>query len=42
MVAEGQALWIFGGTNGQKTLDDLWRFDLGKKIWQRCEQKHSP
>lgn len=35
MVAEGQTLWIFGGTNGQKTLDDLWKFDLTQKSWTK-------
>lgn len=35
MVSEGQNLWIFGGTNGQKTLDDLWKFDLTAKKWSK-------
>lgn len=42
MVTEGQALWIFGGTNGQKTLDDLWKFDLATKKWDKVEQKNTP
>lgn len=42
MVAEGQNLWIFGGTNGQKTLDDMWKFDLTAKKWTKVEQKNIP
>ena len=42
MVTEGQCLWIFGGTNGQKTLDDLWKFDLNTKKWEKIEQKNTP
>jgi hypothetical protein len=35
MIAEGNNLWIFGGTNGQKTLDDLWKFDLTNNKWAK-------
>ena len=33
MTIQGNSLWIFGGTNGQETLDDLWKFDLQLKKW---------
>jgi hypothetical protein len=33
MVAEDQNLWIFGGSNGERTLDDLWRFSLAERKW---------
>lgn len=42
MVSQGQNLWIFGGTNGQKTLDDLWKFDITAKKWNIIEQKNTP
>ena len=42
LAPDGQNLWIFGGTNGQKTLDDLWKFDIVAKKWERVDQKNTP
>lgn len=35
MVGEGQNLYVFGGTNGEKTLNDLWKFNLTEKKWTK-------
>ena len=33
MVADGENLYIFGGTNGNHTLNDFWKFSLTSKKW---------
>jgi len=33
---------VFGGTNGIKTLNDLWRFDLKTKIWSEIKTDNPP
>lgn len=33
MVPDGDKIWLFGGTNGQKTLNDLWKFDIKTCSW---------
>lgn len=42
MVEFDGALWIFGGTNGVKTLNDQWKFDLTTKKWIKIESKDTP
>ena len=42
MVNDGKHLWIFGGINDHNTLDDMWKFDLTTKRWDKIEQKNSP
>ncbi len=39
--ADGKLL-VFGGTNGEKTLNDLWTFDVKAKEWQRVDNKDTP
>lgn len=34
MVADGGYLYIFGGTNGEHTLNDFWKFHLTSKKWE--------
>lgn len=34
MVVEGDYLYVFGGTNGQNTLNDFWKFSLSSKRWE--------
>lgn len=42
MVSQGESLYIFGGTNGEKTLDDMWRFDTKLKRWEKLEGENGP
>jgi len=42
MVAYGDNLYIFGGTNGEKTLDDMWKFDLKARNWQKIQCEAPP
>lgn len=35
MVAYKDLLWIFGGSNGSKTLNDFWKFDVKLGQWQK-------
>jgi hypothetical protein len=30
---DGGRLWLFGGTDGQKTLNDLWLYDVDRRSW---------
>jgi len=39
MVEHKGSLLIFGGTNGSKTLNDMWMFDLASKTWTIIENK---
>jgi hypothetical protein len=39
MVENNGNLIIFGGTNGVKTLNDMWQFDLKVKKWDKIENK---
>ncbi len=34
MVVDNDNLIIFGGTNGQNTLNDFWKFSLTQKKWE--------
>jgi hypothetical protein len=38
IIAEGNLI-IFGGTNGSKTLNDMWKFDLKEKKWKVIDSK---
>jgi hypothetical protein len=42
MVAEGGRLWVFGGSNGERTLDDMWQFDVGSAKWTKVKQTNAP
>lgn len=42
MVEYNQSLLIFGGTNGVKTLNDMWSFSLQEKKWSRVDSKDTP
>ena len=33
LALHNDCIWIFGGTNGTKTLNDLWKFNLTTKTW---------
>jgi hypothetical protein len=33
MVIYNSNLWIFGGTNGKNTLNDMWKYDIKGKNW---------
>jgi hypothetical protein len=35
MVAYKDALYIFGGSNGEVTLNDFWKFSLSNKKWEK-------
>lgn len=35
MVAFRDGLWVFGGSNGIKTISDLWKFDLKLNKWEK-------
>lgn len=37
-VAYGDSLWLYAGYGGGGRLDDLWRFDLTRRVWSRVEQ----
>ena len=42
MVELDGGLWVFGGTNGTHTLNDMWKFDLANKQWKSVESKDTP
>lgn len=42
MVAEGGYLYVFGGTNGQNTLNDFWKFSLSSKRWELIKTENVP
>lgn len=42
MISYKQNLLVFGGTNGSKTLNDMWLFDSKNKAWQQIEAKDTP
>lgn len=42
MVEHSGSLLIFGGSNGSKTLNDMWKFDLKVKRWEQVESKDTP
>lgn len=33
MIAHSGNLWLFGGSNGTKTLNDMWKFNLSQNKW---------
>ena len=35
-------LYIFGGKDGELKYNDLWKFDISKKVWNKIEAKNSP
>lgn len=42
MVESNRSLFIFGGSNGTKTLNDTWSFSLKDKKWTKVETKDPP
>lgn len=42
MTLFDQKLWVFGGSNGEETLDDLWNYDLLLKKWLKVVVKEFP
>lgn len=42
MVYTNGGLWLFGGSNGTHTLNDMWKFDLTSKQWSKLETKDTP
>ena len=34
LTAIGNKLYMFGGNDGEKALDELWSFDAEKEIWE--------
>ena len=42
MTSHNGKLIIFGGTNGEKTLNDFWSFDLHAKQWKKIDSKDTP
>ena len=42
MIANNGSLYIFGGTNGQNTLNDFWKFSLSKKQWECLKTESCP
>jgi hypothetical protein len=35
-------VWVFGGTNGVKTLNDLWKFQMATKTWKEVKAENPP
>lgn len=35
MVVFRDALWVFGGSNGVRTISDMWKFDLKVGKWSK-------
>lgn len=42
MVEYNQGLLIFGGTNGVKTMNDMWSFEMKDKKWSKVDSKDTP
>ena len=42
MVLVDDKIWVFGGTNGQNTLNDFWKFDCKTNKWETIESKNVP
>jgi UDP-N-acetylglucosamine:LPS N-acetylglucosamine transferase len=42
MIEHKGNLLIFGGSNGSKTLNDMWTFDLAAKKWTAIDNKSTP
>jgi hypothetical protein len=42
MVEYKGNLLIFGGTNGVKTLNDMWNFNLTSKKWEKLDCIDTP
>jgi hypothetical protein len=40
--AVGSAAYLFGGRDGQRSFDDLWRFDLASDAWTRLRPDGGP
>lgn len=39
MAEHNGSLIIFGGTDGSKTLNDMWQFDIAQKTWSMIDNK---
>jgi hypothetical protein len=42
MVVKNGIIWLFGGSNGKKTLDDFWNFDTKLNKWSRVKVQDGP
>ena len=42
MVSESDCLYIFGGSNGEHTMDDFWKFSLNKRSWEKIKSENPP
>lgn len=42
LVVKGDEVWVFGGTNGTKTLNDLWKFNMKTKKWTEVKAENPP
>ena len=41
LVHEG-SIWLFGGSNGKKTLSDFWKLDPKDRKWQQVNYEGGP
>ena len=39
---QNQNLYIFGGTDGDLKYNDLWKFDISKKVWNEIKIENCP
>lgn len=42
MVGYNQAVYVFGGDNGVKMLNDLLRYDVKQRSWSRAMSNGTP
>ena len=42
MVVHDGCIWMFGGSNGKKTLNDLWKYQPKEGKWSKVENDEGP
>lgn len=42
MVVHEGSVWLFGGSNGKVTLNDLWKFNYNEKKWTEIKESNCP
>ena len=42
MVVHDGSIWLFGGSNGKMTLNDLWRYQPKEGKWSKVESNSNP
>lgn len=42
MVFHEGSIWLLGGSNGIKTLNDMWKFNLSQNKWLKIECNNRP